>query len=350
MRDDAGSAQGLYVRTDATTATGLGHFMRCYALAQVWRDGGEPVTFVGRYETTLGTLLDEEGIARIDVACAHPDPLDLETTLARVPERAPVVLDGYGFDREFQERLAAQRRLLVIDDIGHQDGYAGFALLNPNLGAASVVYRRAPRRRLLGIRYAPLRRAFRERATRRAYERAARPPTDTVLVCLGGADADNHTLRVLRILAGSSACPATVRAVVGPLNPHRAALETFARTQHAVELVVAPRDMLEELCGADLAIASAGSISIELAALGTPAVLLAVADNQLAVGPAMQRAGAAVFGGDLRAVGDDALAEVIDRTLRDAQGLAAMRERGPILVDAQGALRVCMALKEENER
>jgi UDP-2,4-diacetamido-2,4,6-trideoxy-beta-L-altropyranose hydrolase len=350
MQADACNAQSLYVRTDATAATGLGHFMRCFAIAQAWRDGGDPVTFVGRYEAGLETLLDEEGIAQIDVARAHPDPVDLTTTLARVPQGVPVVLDGYGFDREFQQRLAEGRRLLVIDDFGHQDGYAGFALLNPNLGAASVEYPVAPPRRLLGIRYAPLRRAFRERAAREAHERGERPSAGTVLVSLGGADTDNHTLRVLEILTGLRTCPATIRTVVGPLNPNRAALETFARERAAVELVASPRDMLDELRGADVAITSAGSISIELAALGVPAILLAVADNQLIVGPAMERAGAAVFGGDLRTLGAAALAKILDETLRDTRGLAAMRERGPALVDGQGALRVCTVLRDDGER
>jgi UDP-2,4-diacetamido-2,4,6-trideoxy-beta-L-altropyranose hydrolase len=350
MQADAGNAHALYVRTDATKATGLGHFVRCFAIAQAWRDGGDPVTFIGRYEAKLGALLDEEGIARIDVARPHPDPVDLATTLGRVPQGVPVVLDGYGFDREFQERLASGRRLLVIDDFGHQDGYAGFALLNPNLDAASVEYPAAPRRRLLGVRYAPLRRAFRERTVRDARVPARRPTPRLVLVSFGGADTDNHTLRVLRTLTVLPAPPPTIRAVVGPLNPNVAALETFAREHEAVELVPSPRDMLEELRGADLVIASAGSISIELAALGVPAVLLAVADNQRNVGPAMERAGTAVFGGDLRVLGDAALVEILDKTLRDASSLTAMRECGPALVDGRGALRVCTVLKDKNER
>ena len=342
------SADRLYVRTDATPDTGLGHFMRCLAIAQAWRDHGDPVTFIGRYAPALEALLGDEGIARVDVARRHPDPEDLATTLARVPTSAVVVLDGYAFDAGFQRRLGEHRRLLVIDDVGDRATYAGFALLNPNVDAASVRYRSAPTQRLLGGRYAPLRRAFRQRAAelrRMALRTTASVAGGTMLVSLGGADVDNHTLRLLRCLVATPDDAAAIRAVVGPLNPHVAALEAFAAEHPTVELVVAPTDLLERLCAADVVIAAAGSISAELAALGVPALLFAVADNQRLVGPALQRAGAAAFGGDLRALDDAALAATVTNTLRDVPALAAMRERGPSLIDGQGALRVCDFLR-----
>jgi UDP-2,4-diacetamido-2,4,6-trideoxy-beta-L-altropyranose hydrolase len=359
MSQNDGNLQRLYVRTDATAATGLGHFMRCLAIAQAWRDAGGAVTFIGCLPSALAAELDAEGIARVELEHAHPSPFDLQTTLAHVPAGAPVVLDGYGFDVAFQESLAAGRRLLVIDDIAHQPAYAGFALLNPNVGAASVAYPRAPQLRLLGVRYAPLRRAFRTRAESIRRKRAsaaercdepARPSAvNEVLLSLGGADVENYTLRVLRTLTALVPSPAAIRTVIGPLNPNTAALEAFAQEHAAVELLRSPHDMPERLGAADLAIASAGSISAELAALGTPAILFAVADNQLPVGLAMQRAGTARFGGDLRRIGDDELGAVMASTLRDEHGLAAMRAKGPAMVDARGALRVCEILNGDEQ-
>ncbi len=342
------STDRLYVRTDATPDTGLGHFMRCLALAQAWRDSGAPVTFIGRYAPALVPLLRDEGIAHVDVAQRHPAPGDLATTIAHVPTSAIVVLDGYAFDVDFQHRLGEDRRLLVIDDVGDRDAYAGFALLNPNVDAASIRYRAAPAQRLLGSRYAPLRRAFRQRAAElRSAARRATAPTDghNVLVSLGGADVDNHTLRLLRCLVAAPDYAAAICAVIGPLNPHVAALEAFAAKHQTVELVVAPTDLLERLCSSDVVIAAAGSISAELAALGVPALLFAVADNQKLVGPAMQRAGAALFGGDFRTLDDDALAATVTNALRDTTALVAMCERGPSLIDGQGALRVCDFLR-----
>lgn len=330
-------SERLYIRVDASPHTGLGHFTRCLALAQHWRDIGRPATFLGRYAEELEERLAREGISHTPLPASHPDKRDLRTTLDAVPSGAFVVVDGYHFDYAYQEALAVERRVLVIDDIGHLPAYGGHVLLNANLAAREVVYAQAPRERLIGPEYALLRREFR---VRRAKLAPRGRPMRRIAVTLGGADAANDTLKVLAGLAQSDANGMDVRVVVGPLNPHSRALEAFADAHAWITLVESPADMAAELAAADLVVASAGSVFFEIAVLGLPSVLVAAADNQLPVGAAAARAGAAVFAGDARQLDARAYAAILNRAVGNAGEIERIRANAVKLIDGDGVVRV----------
>jgi len=317
--------------------TGLGHFMRCFALGQYWRDLQRAVTFVGNYPPVLQKLLAGEGIGIATIEKSYPNEADLPATLDSIPLGARVVLDGYDFDYRYQQALATGRRLLVIDDFGHLSSYAGAALLNANLDAEGVAYTDAPALRLLGPRFALLRREFRKL---RGGATARADTVGRVIVSLGGADLTNETLKVLQALSAASIRVGSVRAIVGPLNPHRAALQAFVMARPCITLVDGPADMATELAWADLAIVSAGSIFFEIAALGIPSVLLAVADNQLPVGRAAERLRASVYAGDARQTRESTLVSLLDSVLGDARRRESIAQNAVKLVDGKGVERV----------
>jgi spore coat polysaccharide biosynthesis predicted glycosyltransferase SpsG len=251
------------------------------------------------------------------------------------------VLDGYHFDYGYQRRLADGRCLLVVDDVGHLPRYAGSLLLNSSVNAEEICYTQAPQRRLLGTKYALLRREFVEA---RSFPRVGAKNIDRVLVSLGGADAANDTIRVLHALLNTTPRPPSVEVVIGPLSPHAAALEEFARSHPGITARLDPSSMCDELLRADFVIASAGTISAELACLGKPALLLAVADNQLGIGAGMARAGASIYGGDIRTMDIVSLTTIIEEALADRDLHESMRESGPRLVDGLGGVRICDVL------
>lgn len=331
----------LFVRVDATVETGLGHFNRCLALAQRWREAHGPVTFVGRYDDGIDTRLVHERINVAPLPAIHPDPGDLPAALDRIGTPATVVLDGYHFDDTYQSAIAQRHRVLVVDDLGHLPRYVGTWLLNTSANAEEVQYRDAPAARLLGLRYALLRR---EIIAARSAPRRRAGPIECLLVTLGGADAANDTLRILQALVESGCAPLRIRVVIGPLNRHAASLAAFADAHTGIELVRDPPSMPDELLRADFVVASAGTVSVELVYLGIPALLFAVVDNQLSVGPTLARLGAAIYGGDCRKLDARGLEQALRAALTDDRRHAAIRHAAPGLVDGLGAMRICNIL------
>ena len=71
----------LFIRTDANSKIGIGHFMRCLALAQTWKKHGGKVTFIGAYEDAfILNRITKEGFELIFIEDSYPNPFDLEIT------------------------------------------------------------------------------------------------------------------------------------------------------------------------------------------------------------------------------------------------------------------------------
>ena len=155
----------LVFRVDADAGIGMGHLMRCLALAQGAQARGAHITFLSHCETiALRSRVEAAGFVFIPIEHSHPAPGDLPRTLDMLKELAAnwVVLDNYYFDSAYQAAIRqAGYRLLAIDDVGHLAEYHADILLNQNIGAEKIRYRCDPDTRFLaGTRYVLLRPEF----------------------------------------------------------------------------------------------------------------------------------------------------------------------------------------------
>jgi len=334
----------LYVRVDASREIGIGHFMRCLALTEHWRDQGGHATFIGICPASLRRRLENEGIRHVDLEAPHPDPADLERTAASIPPSVPVVIDGYPFDAAYQKRLGESgRRVMVIDDAGHLPAYEADLLLNQNIGAERIAYPEAPAMRLLGPEYVLLRREFLRWV---GWHREVTPVASNLLVTLGGGDAGNYTVRVAEALTGPAFRRARVRIVTGPDNPHGATLSRLAEGQEGRFQVLSDVSCIsEQMAWADLAISAGGTTCWELAFMGLPSVLITVADNQEAIVAGMKSREAAIDLGAAAELEWDHLGRVVEGLLRDQEGRRLMSENGRRMIDGRGPSRVVAALK-----
>ena len=88
----------------------------------------------------------------------------------------------------------------------------------------------------------------------------------------------------------------------------------------------------------------AGTMKLEVACLGRPAILLAVADDQLASGPAFASTGAAAYLGDGRTIEPEQVRFAVRELIEDGPRRAAMALAGARVVDGQGAERIAAAI------
>jgi UDP-2,4-diacetamido-2,4,6-trideoxy-beta-L-altropyranose hydrolase len=338
------SGKNLLIRADASTDIGIGHVMRCLALAQAWLDAGGHATFaLASGADELGNRIRTEGVgvSRIDAPPGSQDDV-LQTLKLRNETKANwLVLDGYQFVQEYRRQLEnSGLRLLLIDDHGDCAPYRSEIVVNVNPQASDAMYAesQSKTRFLVGPKYALLRREFLAvpGAHTKVSERAQK-----ILLTFGGSDSDNVTLRVLQALQEVRDPHLQITVIVGATNPNRASLQAeIARSFHAARLLSDVGNMPQLMSECDLAITAGGATCQELAFLQVPMFLITIAENHEVTVEAYARANAAVTAGWFNRIDRSVLAASLRRVIVAPELREEIRANAKKLVDGRGAQRV----------
>jgi len=339
----------VLVRADAGSSIGAGHVMRCLALAEALEEAGFAAHFVAAsLPSGLEDRLRASGMAVHRIAAEPGSDTDLSATLAVAAEVGAVaaVIDGYCFGEDWRAGLAASGRcILVFDDAGTGESLHADLIVNAAPDAARLPYDRAApgATLLLGPSYAPLRREVREVANA---EKAPLPDRRGLLLTFGGSDPLRLTVPCVARLAPVLPDGVRLDAVVGGASPNADAVEAAARPYGARVRVHRDTPRMGGLMAeAGLAVSAAGTTTAELAAIGTPAVLVIIADNQ----EEAARQSAALGWCDLidgrTADAPDRIAESVLRLWAVPNRRVAMAARLSGIVDGLGAVRIADALR-----
>lgn len=219
---------------------------------------------------------------------------------------------------------SAAERLVVLDD---RETYTGRAALvvQPSLGSWAGPARAG--RVLAGYEWAPIGPAWRGVV---ADARIGHPGPPKVLVCFGGSDPGGVTARLGPVVTADQRWSTTV--VVGP--------DYAGPWPSIVDVVRDPTDLPARVARADVVVLGAGTMKFEVAAVGRPALLLAVADDQLPVGPPFAATGAARWLGDGRTIDPHAVRLAVAALLDDGPARQAMAVTARQVVDGNGAERL----------
>jgi UDP-2,4-diacetamido-2,4,6-trideoxy-beta-L-altropyranose hydrolase len=338
----------LLIRADADAQMGLGHVMRCLALAQAWQDAGGQVTLATAGDApAVEAWWQSQGMAVVRLAGPPGTPEDARQTvhLAAAREIAWIVVDGYHLGGAYQQIIkAAGKKLLCLDDNGHADHYFADIVLNQNLHAREDQYRnREPYTcLLLGTDYVLLRREF---LKWRQWPRQVAAVARRILVTMGGSDPANVTLKVLRALGKVKVAGLEVLAVVGADNPHYQELNSAMKDYDLPgRLAINVKDMAELMAWADLAVSAGGSTCWELAFMGLPSLILVLADNQRPVAASLEELGLAANAGWFRAVSQARLLRLLAGLIQDQEKRRKMSTAGRLLVDGRGPREVVQAM------
>lgn len=316
---------------DAGRVLGIGHLMRCVALAEEVAGRGVPVLFVAELDDLPWA---REQLAARGFEWVSPGADVTGTVLRRAPRA--VVLDSYRWPAAVSVRLrAAGIPVLAIVD-GDARGAQADVYVDQNLGADSDPA--LPPGTLAGLRYALHRRDV--RANRPTAPRVEHHDVPSVLAFFGGTD-PYEAAPVLAAALQQTGVPCRPTVV--------AATPRLAAAVRAVSdaAVIGPTNELPRLvAAADLVVAASGTSAWELACLGAAAGLVCVVDNQ-EIGYTRAVATGAVAGlGRLTELRDDPTAAIatLRRLLTDAPERNRLRTAAWHLVDGAGVTRVADAL------
>lgn len=341
----------ILFRADGGPGIGIGHVMRCIALAKALQEKGLSTVFVTAVADPL--TLEKLRMRGNEVVCLSVSPGSkkdaIETHhLAFERKVAWVVLDGYQFGADYQLNMRSPKwSLLTIDDHVHATHYHADVLLNQNIAANEALYscRDEYTKLLLGPKYALLRPEF---LPWRSWERKNPSIAHRVLITLGGSDPENLTASVISALDLTTLKDLQAVIVVGPSNKHLDEITSLVRsTSTQTELIVDSTDMPSLMAWADVAISAAGSTAWELCFMGLPSLLIVLAPNQLEIAKGLDVAGAAHCLGEAKDMNPVFIASRLDRIASNATFRENLARKGSMIVDGQGAERVASVMMKK---
>jgi UDP-2,4-diacetamido-2,4,6-trideoxy-beta-L-altropyranose hydrolase len=340
----------ILFRADASVEIGSGHVFRCAALAHRLVSADHDVQFVCRELTgDLTPWLEAQGF-RVHRLFAHGGSELTEEKDAHACRDAIgghlcdlAVVDHYGLGTAWERAMMdVADRIFVIDDLGRD--HDCHLLLDQNYSNPTHErYRsRVPShcQLLLGPKFALLRPEFAER--RAASLSRPRNELSRLLVFMGGSDPFNETCKALNGIGQIEHFNLIVDVVIGNANPHWRAVETACATLRTATLHVQTAGMAKLMAEADCAIGAAGSTTWERCALGVPALVTILAENQAPIAEALDSIGAHRLLGRQGELATGGYAHAL-RALHGYE-LTQMSHIAAHLCDGQGAGRVSQRL------
>lgn len=314
----------VHFSVSATASIGVGHVLRCWALAEEFGARGAEISFGGRMEVPWVA----ERIRGLSWAL-DPHSWNPNSHSGQVRPDL-IVVDSYEDTSEYRQILldCAVAVVAIVDDF-HTSPGPGSMWVNP--GAPSRLEFSRSRHVLDGPDYVLIRQEVRDLRTARTAHLRAGGSFSGLTFLLGGTDfaGMGQTINQLR---PAPALPESIWAGPGQL-----------RDQRWVRWLPAGTDLLERMTMSELVVSPAGVSSWEIAHIGVPCALILATENQSGNYTWMTRSGWANGLGraeDIVAQGPAALSLALADVLARLQEAP---EPGPSRIDGLGAQRVVEA-------
>lgn len=344
-RGDHANRLNLVFRVDGNTQVGMGHLMRCLALAQAMKEiTNVTILFITKGYKESVTLISQKRwlLKAISPSLSETEELDWVTNLLEKFKPDVVVTDLPYTTEEYLRRLKRYGRLMVsIDDLALATHCADL-VISGYLSAKFKKYRTTnPNTKfLIGPEYLMLQKNF-EKMNR--VRRKIRKNARDVLVTLGGADPKNLTTKVARALSQINQ-NLNVTIVLGPAYTHhkelRKLLKELKTSKVKFRIRSNVKNMAKLMMETDIAITAGGETAYELAAVGIPSINISQVEHQCLNAQELERVGAVINLGLGSKVSESQISNTVVRLLRDKSLKQKMSLAGKRLVDGKGAKRV----------
>jgi len=332
----------ILFRVDGGASQGMGHVYRSLAIADELRNiSTADVLFLMSAEHLQGV----QHVSRYGYPVRVLAGAELAPALEAIREYSPniIVNDLPFLPNDYLKELAR----LGASTINLVDSLAD---IEQPAGVASVIIGVMHEDRLEledyygGPAFAILRDSFAGR------EKGVPPVARSVVVSFGGSDPQGLTLKVLGALDRLEA-ELEVKVVLGPAFSRREELARFvdALTRRALVLDNV-ENMAETLSAADLVFCAGGMTVFEIAALGTPGIVLCQNARERARMESFAGYGSVVHLGLGSEVEEETLLRATRELLADFERRRAMSEAGRLLVDARGAQRAAELVMKSERR
>jgi UDP-2,4-diacetamido-2,4,6-trideoxy-beta-L-altropyranose hydrolase len=353
-------------RVDSSLDIGAGHVMRCLTLSDELKKRGAQVTFLSR--TLPGNLINrvinhgfeviplfEKSRSASEDDKESPYKKWLKTTqeedarqsldaLVRQDTIADwLVVDHYALDQRWEKIVASgTKKIMVIDDLANRP-HSCDALLDMTLKRSSLDYVShvsASCTQMLGSDYIPLHPQFKKLRSESLSKRNSHDPVKKILICLGGMDSENVTLRLLNIIE-TLQIPIAIDVVLMSTAPHLQEVQSRAKSMtFSAHLHVDTVNMGEIIRSADWGIVAGGMTSFECCCLGLPTSIINTAENQIPISKTLEEMNAAQLIGYHSLISNNQIAREIIKVIKSGKDKHDLSLCARRVCDGEGTRRV----------
>ena len=304
------SERNFIIRVDSSSEIGMGHLMRCLALADELVKRKSKVIFICRNYIGSGHKLVLEQNFKLHlltdrggkVMSSKPSDLLKYTQLLDASEsseiiskypRAHVIVDHYGLDYNWESNIKCDS-IIVIDDLANRPHHCSL-LIDQSLKNTKLDYEQLIDGDFdfIGGNMIILREEFTSGLTWLG------SGGRKVLICMGGADPYGYTQTILELIATShknyfgEQTVVEINVVVGAAFNDIANLKRVIDSSELnISISMDSQKVSELMIQTDLCILSCGTMILEACALGAPSIGIVVAENQQSTADYLERAGA----------------------------------------------------------
>ena len=265
-------SKNLFIRADGSSKIGLGHIVRCIALANMLKDE-YLINFVCK--EIPQKFVNE--IISLNFSITQIE--DENNFFELLTGDEIVVLDHYGMDSNYQKHIkGVGSKLVCIDDLHNKEFFADL-IVNHSPGAKQEDYKAKPYTKFaLGFDYALLRPLFLKVAKQQQQQQSVK--MDTAFVCFGGSDINDFTLKITKVLLQLEDI-SCINIIVGEVYQKT---EIFELEKIHLKINIyknlSEKELLRMMLESDFGIVPASSISLELMAVNRPIVSGYYVENQ----------------------------------------------------------------------
>lgn len=349
----------ILIRADTSDGVGIGHLVRCLALARKLREHGARVALAcAPTSLVVSRMISEAGCDVIDVT-PRAGPArrrvteevlatsDQYSDAAATRDAAPddlfdwIVVDHYGLDVHWERALRSHtKHILVVDDITNRRHDCDL-LLDQNPGIDREARHRtlsdSSLRCLIGPQYALLRSGF---SAARARSGPRNGPVGRILVMYGGTDPTDETTKAVMALRQLPGLNARIDVVAGSANPRSDTVRGACSADSRIEFHHDATNVPELMTEADIALGACGTSAWERCCVFLPTIAVVAAENQREIAAGLAGAGAAEISGWHADVTTECLARAVDRLARSPERVRAMSIHAGEQTDGGGTDRV----------
>lgn len=354
------------IRADGGKNIGLGHLMRCLSLAEAFRRNGHKVYFLSKLDEGIEKIKRENfDVVRLSSpkqeteGYSYGNPANLADEakemilLLRKYHIDILIIDNYNVDKEYFATLKPNvSKVVYIDDV-NKFPYPVDIVVNGNITGEYLGYQKWDKNQalLLGPRYNMIRSEF----CNMPYRFVKNKVTE-IMITTGGSDPYNLTRLLLETLLKEEEFRRTrFNVLVGNGFTSYQYLDSLCKNYDNVYLYanselpyrlsdISQTDVSQIMLRSDLAISAGGSTLYELAACGTPALAVILADNQEGIVHKMDELEYVMNLGWYDQLNKDLVLDRLRELTDNFQRRKEMSAKGQKLVDGQGTERIVRSI------